>query len=133
MFKFSFAAILPLIALAAAATSHRDVDSGPSPALLIVKDHGFYIMSSGATNNPGPVYAQGCNPNTDADFADNTDAAGGDDFVESLPLKEALRMQTAGVTDLLIKFTRSQMVISVTMPTKSAQAKPKRPGRQARV
>lgn len=62
------------------------------PSLLLVHDHGVYLMSGGVPmledpNRPGTAtvtYAAGLDPN--ADYDDVRDAVGGDDFVERIPL-----------------------------------------------
>lgn len=68
-------------------------ESGPKPGLYLVHDHGVYLMSNGEpgdalTNGEVAVYvayAEGCNPDTDADWWDTSRAlVGGDDFAETI-------------------------------------------------
>jgi len=110
--NFKLAAVAELIAHAASCTQHSpifadladptvkdgfkkpgDVDPKTVPArLLLVKDTGVYLMSSGTPGIPHKaggegqhvVYAEGLGP--DADYDTIRDAVGGDDFVEGLPL-----------------------------------------------
>lgn len=65
----------------------------PQPGLYLVHDDGVYLMSNG---EPGDVrkdgelslyvaYAEGCNPETDADCWENSRAlVGGSDFAETI-------------------------------------------------
>lgn len=55
--------------------------------VMLVKDHGLYLMSN-ISGKPSPLaYAAGCNPDTDEDYYENSrQIAGGDDFCEYLPL-----------------------------------------------
>lgn len=77
-------------------STHVDVSKLPK-GLLLVKDHGAYVMSGG---NPPllktgegkvheVVYANGCDPKADPEWYDDVKAiCGGDDFVMRLELQD---------------------------------------------
>jgi hypothetical protein len=99
---FPLAAVITLADHAIAATEHRPSfsdtldDTTPTPALLFVGDQGLYLMSNGVPHLPDPaneewslvVYADAF----DDPMSKHTisDAIGGDDFSEVLPLHEKL-------------------------------------------
>jgi hypothetical protein len=85
LLKFKTADLKPLVEHAKAATEWRmgyETDMEPQPALLLVKDHGAYLMSNGVPREPDSmvVYAEGCRP--------EDGHIGGDDWAETLPLTE---------------------------------------------
>jgi len=106
--RFDARKVLPVAEHALAAPAHKQSfgqDQG-GPALWLVKDAGVYLMSNGAPGQllPGGgesvvvVYARGLSDA--ANYDDISDAVGGDDFCEPIPIDAAfvaeLRATPAG-------------------------------------
>jgi hypothetical protein len=96
---FSIKAVRALVRHAQSASEHSaGYGKDPVPALMLVKDEGIYLMSSGVPvarpplrESNGPVYARGYDPKKNSDVWEASRAAvGGDDFVEVVPLDDAL-------------------------------------------
>ncbi|WP_019583837.1 DUF3085 domain-containing protein [Thioalkalivibrio sp. ALE16] len=100
----------------------------PSEAgLLLVGDHGVYLMSSGIPDLMAPedggerravVYALGCDPERDPDWYDTKqDTFGGDDGVDKIPLSffDSLEEQFSPTDQdgLVVTFTDGQMAFSI--------------------
>lgn len=85
------------------------------PGLLLVGDHGVYLMGNHADRDPKaekPVYAMGANPNTDADFYYvKSRIFGGDDGADHLPVDwiEQWLERNAGKSNLALKLTPTKM------------------------
>lgn len=96
--EFSLDEVMPLVEHAIAAETFFDPYEGVTnkPALLLVGDHGVYLMSNGRPemkdgDKNRVVHAHGCNPDKDDDWWNaKQDMFGGDDGVESLPLDDSL-------------------------------------------
>lgn len=85
--------------------------------IQLVGDHGVYIMSFSEKFSEGSprtiVYAEGCNPNKDADFYDNKEAIyGGDDGGDDIgTATELARIVAQANTHLVIKLTQNHIKI----------------------
>ncbi len=90
----------------------------PSDPVVLVGDHGVYIMSvEGPKKDDGSakivVYAEGCNPETDEDYYDNKrDIFGGDDGVEDIGTAlEIARLAKVAKKSLLVKLTATRITM----------------------
>ncbi|HDS0183603.1 TPA: DUF3085 domain-containing protein [Escherichia coli] len=102
--------------------------------LHLAKDEGVYLMpATGAwqVNDPVPriAYAAGCHPQKNEDWYDTARLlAGGDDFIESLTISDAIATSLlSGRTDLriLITDTQIQVLTAATDRVKVAQYRQK--------
>lgn len=89
------------------------------PSLQLVHDDGIYLMSSGSPmmdKETRCAYAKGYNPGKDGDVWDKCRAAvGGDDFVESLPITDFVKiLAVPGLHSLFISVTGSRISIGYT-------------------
>jgi len=103
---------------------HRSTYGGAAaPALLLVHDHGVYLMSAGlpslpSEDKPGSskvVYAKGCDPRSDdAWYEEARDLVGGDDFAEALPLNMFENIFEAGLEgiNIVVKLTATQVTVT---------------------
>jgi len=89
-----------------------------APSIILVHDHGVYIMSNGTPRDLTEgdrsfvAYAKGCDPRTDANHWDKSrELVGGDDFAETLPwaaeIDEALKDAT--ITQVIITLNKSSV------------------------
>lgn len=90
--------------------------------LVLVKDHGIYVMSSVEKVKDGGkrtvVYAEGYDPDIFADGGELHDACvaavGGDDFAETLPLTPVVMTALLeGQHDLQIQVTKTQILLDL--------------------
>lgn len=102
--------------------------------LHLAKDEGVYLMpATGAWQGNDPVpriaYATGCHPQKNEDWYDTARLlAGGDDFIESLTISDAIATSVlSGRTDLriLITDTQIQVLTAATDRVKVAQYRQK--------
>jgi hypothetical protein len=102
--KFDTAMILKHVAHARASAEHSPVyGSAPKAGLLLVKDDGIYLMSSGLPGMPGVVYADGFDPASPDSYERAREAVGGDDFVELLPLEWFERAADDGCPQISVR------------------------------
>ncbi len=90
-----------------------------TPKLMIVGDHGVYVMAN--VNNPHLVvggkrqaniiaYGDGCNPNVDEDFYERkTQVFGGDDGAISVGLDWYEKTKAAGKKHMTIQFNKTSI------------------------
>ena len=122
--KFSQSDVQRIVSHAAAAPSHdmgwnastNDNDAG-TPAMILVKDEGIYLMSNGTPNAMSGensrfvAYAKGYDPHK-GDVWDKARAAvGGDDFGEWLVLDKRTIDAVMGGADLIIRGTASRITV----------------------
>ncbi|ARJ66121.1 hypothetical protein WV31_10825 [Magnetospirillum sp. ME-1] len=133
---FKVADVLPLIAHSKASPSHSKGwgDDTPTPGLFLVHDQGIYLMSNG---NPRQMadgsiggegvegrskvaYAEGCDPDKDAEWWDNArDLVGGDDFAETLPLAMFAGLEDCPEATFCLKFTERDIRIEIAAPKRT--------------
>lgn len=82
-------------------------DLKPGPALLLVHDHGIYLMSNGnprdfitEANRCYVVYANDCDPNINENHY-----VGGDDFVEVIPIEKSWKDLVQNYNEIHIDLT----------------------------
>ena len=97
------------------ATTYGQKGKAP-PSLWLVKDEGIYLMSNGKPAMPAGhnvVYADGYGKNADYDAV--REAAGGDDFVEGLPIDEAIHPDNipADAKWLVVELTEETITLVV--------------------
>lgn len=104
----------------------KDIDNAKIPAhLVLVKDQGCYLMSSGLPRLPGVetlnlvAYAKGLGP--DADYDDLRRACGGNDFGENLPLGMFEQALVSGSETITINMTASRISVEWQDPTKARE------------
>jgi hypothetical protein len=97
----------------------------PNDELMLVYDHGIYIMSFGdKVENRTIVYARGCNPHTDKNFYDNKcDLAGGDDGADSLGTARNFLKFVLGEGDLKVLLSETQIKIVTQVPYQPPKGK----------
>jgi len=92
-----------------------------TPAVILAKDHGAYLMSNAIPALRGVdgevnycVYAAGCNPKFDADWYDEARSiCGGDDFGETLPWAEAIqKFIQKGATKIIVQVSENQLSLT---------------------
>lgn len=94
------------------------------PAILIVHDHGVYLMSNGTPcdkegDKNHVVYAQGCNPNTDEDFYEESRyKVGGDDFAEPFPVTAGTLQRCDQYEELHIRMNSKSISVTFKKPKK---------------
>lgn len=93
----------------------RDAAAG----LWLVKDQGIYLLSNAVGRQAPPVYAVGYGP--DADWDHVREAAGGDDFVEYLPIDMPSLRAIDATQELVIDLTPTQMRWEVRARPKSSR------------
>ncbi len=129
---FPGAAVLELLAHAKSSLEHSagyGSEPNPGPGLLFVKDDGIYIMSNGKpamksddgkTRNK-VVYAQGYEPprtvqergdeDWDYQYEKIQAAAGGDDFVEFIPVKDLEALTEKGHLKIILKPEVMELIV----------------------
>ncbi len=122
LLKFKMADLRPLLNHARDCKEHRGVyGAKPVAGLMLVKDEGIYLMSSGLPmlqKSPNGktnlvVYARGFDPYKDGDVWDACrDAVGGDDFVEMLPLSYFTKPAALLADSCTISLTAKSLTIT---------------------
>lgn len=133
--RFNVDELRPLIAHSEAATKHRMAygQHKQEPGLMLVKDSGIYLMSTGlpgllrADSTPENthnvvVYALGFKPDDEDSYDKCRDAVGGDDFSEVLPLAWFTKAREVGATSVTIRFGKRQIGIAYALPKQKAAA-----------
>lgn len=98
----------------------------PQPALLFVHDEGVYLMSNGLpADQPAGAkrsyvaYAEGCNPDIDADCWETSRAlVGGDDFGEVIILTPNVVESCDNYKELHVETTENEINVYAVAPTK---------------
>lgn len=96
------------------------------PSLILVKDSGCYLMSSGLPSLPGSktankvVYAKGLGPDCDYDVLRSK--CGGDDFAEHLPARMFEQAVLSGAKSVTVSMTQKFIKVEFREPTRT-QAK----------
>jgi len=93
--------------------------------VMLVGDHGVYLMSF---TQPVPrviVYAQGCNPHIDEDFYDTKhDVFGGDDGADEIGTAESLlRIASVSTKWVIVKLSATKITIQQDVATPIAPVK----------
>jgi DUF3085 family protein len=116
--------------------SLRNRQSDTTPSVLLVHDHGVYLMSNGRprdivsvdaedrinpSGNEGRsfvAYAQGCHPEHDADWYETSrQLVGGDDFGELLPWATELKAALdRGANTIALEVTETSIEILKAAP-----------------
>ena len=102
-----------------------------SADVLLVHDQGVYLMSGAQPrdivkdDHSFCAYADGCNPDKDADFWEaGRDLVGGDDFGEHLPwAKDILRLLDAGATKIVVRLSEKSIKLAARYPRRKSAAK----------
>lgn len=99
------------------------------PALFFVHDHGIYCMSNGDPRDmiddtrAFSAYAKGCNPHKDKHVFDKSrELVGGDDFVETIPVKPDWLSSCDQYQELSIQVTENKFYVLFTRPRKVKSA-----------
>jgi DUF3085 family protein len=101
-----------------------------APSLLLVHDHGVYLMSNGqprdlvSGTSSFCAYAHGCDPKQDAQWWDVSRAlVGGDDFGETLPWAADIKaLLDAGGKEIVIDVFGNNIELLKEQPKKKRKA-----------
>jgi hypothetical protein len=92
----------------------KQVHASVLPELHLVKDEGTYLMANVWFPGITIVYAQGCDPKKDPDtyYETSREIMGGDDCVESIPIKDVEPLIQNGADQIIITVDATHLTIT---------------------